>query len=84
MNLLTLIGKLEPYFRRSIVSTNDGEIVSYEITTNDSITINETTIDNIIRICLHSKDDVTYLYINHTIKGNRCKINIEDISTVEV
>jgi len=84
MDLLTLINTLDnTTFTRETVSTkNSKDITSYKNTTGANITINNTLYMKPYRLCLNVKNNVTYLYVNHTTSSNLTKIAITSIETI--
>ena len=87
MNLKTLLTTLEStILTRRVTNTPQGEVISYYNNTNTphTITINNNTYNNLIQLCLLSKNDSTYLYINHTLRRNLKKFNISNISSIVI
>ena len=84
MDLLTILPILDSNLTRETVSTkNDTPTVSWTNTTPFTTTINETTIPNTQRICIHNKNTIPTVYI-HTIKTTLKTYNLTDITTIEV
>ena len=87
MNLETLITTLESsILTRRTVTTNKGHIISYWNDTGNthSVTINGDTINNLVQLCLTTKDNTTYLYVNHSTRRNLTKISVSTISTLSI
>ena len=84
MDLLTLISTLDQttFTRETISTKNNHDITSYRNTTGANITINNTTYTKPYRLCLKIKNNVTYLYVNHTTRTNLTKIAISTITTI--
>ena len=83
MEFETLIETLDSKFSRQLVDVpNYKTTLSYQNPGKLDITINETTYEKPQRLCLITKNNNVFLYIN-TILLKRHKINIEDIEDVE-
>ena len=84
MDLLTILPILDSDLTRETVSTKtDTPTVSWTNTNPFTVTINETTIPNTQRICIHNKNNTPTLYI-HTIKTTLKKYTLTDINTIQV
>ena len=80
MDLLTILPILDQKLTRETVSTkHDTPTVSWTNTTPFTVTINENTIQNTQRICIHNKNNTPQLYL-HTLK----KYQVTDINTRQV
>ena len=84
MNLTTIIQILDTTLTRETVSTKtDTPTVSWTNTNPFTVTINENTIQNTQRICIHNKNTIPTVYI-HTIKTTLKKYTLTDINTIQV
>ena len=84
MDLLTILPILDNDLTRETVSTkNDTPTVSWTNTTTFTTTINEDTIPNTQRICIHNTQNTPTVYI-HTHKTTLKTYNLADITTIEV
>ena len=84
MDLLTILPILDTVLTRETVSTkNDTPTVSWKTTTPFTVTINENTIQNTQRICIHNKNNTPQLYL-HTIKQTLKKYPLTNINTIQV
>ena len=84
MDLLTILPILDTVLTRETVSTkNDTPTVSWTNNTPFTVTINENTIQNTQRICIHNKNNTPQLYLN-THKTTLKTYNLADITTIEV
>lgn len=84
MDLTTLMGTLESNLTRELVSTIDGDVVSYFSSTPKTVTINDTAYLNSNRLCLISKNNTVYLYITAYDYKKISKISIADITTITI
>ena len=85
MDLITLIGNLETNLTREIVSTNEGDTVSYTASSPKTVTINSTSYSNTNRLCLINKQsDIINLYITSYDFKKIVKINISDITSISI
>lgn len=84
MDLLTILPILDTALTRETVSTKtDTPTVSWTNNTPITITINETTIPNTQRICIHNKNTIPTVYI-HTQKTTLKKYPLTNINTIQV
>ena len=84
MELITLIETLENNLTREIVNTKQGNVVSYTDTTPKTVTVNSTPYNNVNRLCLMVKNNITYLYINSYDTKKLTKIAISTITTITI
>ena len=84
MDLLTILPILDTALTRETVSTKkDTPTVSWKNTTPFTVTINENTIPNTQRICIHNKNTTPTVYI-HTIKTTLKKYTLTNINTITI
>ena len=84
MDLLTILPILDTVLTRETVSTkNDTPTVSWKTTTPFTVTINENTIQNTQRICIHNKNTIPTVYI-HTQKTTLKKYTLTNINTITI
>ena len=84
MDLLTILPILDTALTRETVSTKtDTPTVSWKTDNPFTTTINETTIPNTQRICIHNKNNTPTVYI-HTIKQTLKKYPLTNINTIQV
>jgi hypothetical protein len=84
MDLLTILPILDTALTRETVSTkNETPTVSWTNNTPFTVTINETTIPNTQRICIHNTQNTPTVYI-HTIKTTLKKYQLTNINTIQV
>ena len=84
MDLLTILPILDSNLTRETVSTkNDTPTVSWTKPTPFTVTINENTIQNTQRICIHNKNNTPTLYL-HTHKTTLKKYTLTNIETITI
>jgi hypothetical protein len=84
MDLLTILPILDTALTRETVSTKtDTPTVSWKTNTTFTTTINEDTIPNTQRICIHNKNNTPQLYL-HTTKTTLKKYTLTDIETITI
>ena len=85
MDLLTILPILDNKLTRETVSTkNDTPTVSWTNTTPFTITINENTIPNTQRICIHNTQNNTPTVYIHTHKTTLKKYTLTNINTITI
>lgn len=84
MDLLTILPILDSNLTRETVSTKtDTPTVSWTNNTPFTVTINENTIQNTQRICIHNKNNTPQLYL-HTQKTTLKKYTLTNIETITI